>query len=150
MKKANLVFIIQDSKILLIEKKRGVGQDLYNGPGGKVEENETVKESAKRELKEETNLTAESLDKKGLLNFYFGEKPFMEVHVFLCKKFNGTPKETKEARPEWFEIDEIPYERMWPDDKYWLPLLVEGKEFEGTFNFDEEGNKIENYQLTQK
>jgi hypothetical protein len=37
-----LVLIHQPPKILLAMKKRGFGQNLYNGFGGKVEENETI------------------------------------------------------------------------------------------------------------
>jgi hypothetical protein len=44
--------------------------------------------------------------------------------------------ETEEMRPEWFGVDAIPYETMWSDDKYWLPLFLQGKKFTGTFLFD--------------
>ena len=39
-------------------------------------------------------------------------------------------------KPEWFDIDNIPYEEMWADDKYWLPLLLDDKKFEGNFQFN--------------
>ena len=42
-------------------------------------------------------------------------------------------------RPCWFRLTEIPFDRMWPDDRHWLPLFLEGKRLEGTFYFlDEE------------
>jgi hypothetical protein len=28
--------------------------------------------------------------------------------------------------PQWFPIDAIPYDKMWPDDRFWLPLLLQG------------------------
>ena len=37
---ATLMFIIQDGRILLIEKKRGLGAGKINGPGGKIEPGE--------------------------------------------------------------------------------------------------------------
>ena len=34
---ATLMFVVQDGKILLIRKKRGIGAGKVNGPGGKFE-----------------------------------------------------------------------------------------------------------------
>jgi hypothetical protein len=31
---------------------------------------------------------------------------------------------------------------MWLDDKYWLPLALEGKKFEGEFYFNKSGDKL--------
>ena len=33
-------------------------------------------------------------------------------------------------------LDAIPYERMWQDDIYWLPAMIEGRKFVGKFVFD--------------
>jgi hypothetical protein len=27
-------------------------------------------------------------------------------------------------KPEWFSIDEIPFDKMWEDDKYWMPRIL--------------------------
>jgi hypothetical protein len=35
-------------------------------------------------------------------------------------------------RPKWFNIKDIPYDNMWPDDPLWLPHLLNGELFEGT------------------
>lgn len=43
-----LVFVREAGKILLGLKKRGFGEGLWNGFGGKVEEGETVLQGAKR------------------------------------------------------------------------------------------------------
>jgi hypothetical protein len=42
--------------------------------------------------------------------------------------------------PCWFAQAAIPYEHMWPDDKDWLPLLLAGKHFDGTFWFAPDGS----------
>lgn len=39
-------------------------------------------------------------------------------------------------RPCWFAYDDIPYDKMWADDQYWLPLFLAGKLFVGTFHLD--------------
>ena len=50
---ATLMFIIQGDSVLLIRKKRGLGAGKINGPGGKVEGDETPLDCAIRETEEE-------------------------------------------------------------------------------------------------
>ena len=45
-------------------------------------------------------------------------------------------------RPKWFHIDKIPYNQMWSGDKYWLPLLLNGKFFRGEFYFNLENRDM--------
>lgn len=139
---ATLCFIIENGDTLLIEKKRGVGSGLYNGPGGKLEENESHEECAVRETIEEVNVRPEDLEKIGELEFLFGEDPFMFVHVFTAESHSGEPEESEEARPEWFKTENIPLDEMWPDDKYWIPKMLDGEKFLARFNFDEDGDEI--------
>ena len=40
-----------------------------------------------------------------------------------------------EMRPQWFQLDQIPFRDMWPDDSYWFPLLLQRKKFRGYFRF---------------
>jgi 8-oxo-dGTP diphosphatase/2-hydroxy-dATP diphosphatase len=118
-------------------KKRGFGAGRWNGFGGKVEPGETIAEAAARELFEEANVVANSLEELGVLDFKFVDAtPDLEVHIFRATKFSGEPQETEEMRPQWFEIKDIPYDKMWADDILWLPLLIDGKKFKGEFVFD--------------
>ena len=48
----------------------------------------------------------------------------------------GEPTETDEAVPLWAPLDALPFDRMWADDRLWLPHLVEGRRFRGRFVFD--------------
>jgi 8-oxo-dGTP diphosphatase/2-hydroxy-dATP diphosphatase len=81
-----------------------------------------------------------------ILKFQFkGEPEILEVHVFSCSNFEGEIKETEEMAPKWFKIEEIPFDQMWPDDKYWLPILLKGKNFRGKFYV--EGRKLVDYQI---
>lgn len=139
---ATLCFIIKDERTLLIEKKRGVGEGLFNGPGGKVEGKESPKEAAIRETLEETKVRPENVEKIGELEFVFGEDPFMFVHVFTAEEFSGNPEETEEARPEWFDTEDLPFDDMWPDDRYWIPKMLSGEKFLARFMFDEDGDNI--------
>lgn len=149
MQHATLCFVRDGDELLLIRKKRGVGEGLYNGPGGKIEDGESPKQCAIRETREETgvHVPADAVEKQGELRFVFGDDPFMHVHVFTADAYTGEPEETAEADPAWFHIDEIPYDEMWPDDRHWFPLMLDGEQFEGEFLFDEDGDEIREYDL---
>lgn len=128
--------VLQPPRILLGMKKRGFGAGLWNGFGGKVQEGETIEEGAKRELQEESGLTAETLHKAGHIVFEFvGVPELMDVHIFCTDTVQGTPAESDEMRPQWFHQDQIPFSDMWPDDKLWFPLLLQKKLFQGYFKF---------------
>lgn len=128
--------IYDDNRILLGIKKRGFGAGKFNGFGGKVKEGESLENAAQRELQEEVGITAEDLRKRGILHFRFaGEEETLEVHVFSASHFEGEPGESEEMRPEWFQRDKIPFDKMWLDDRYWIPLLLAEKNFQGYFLF---------------
>ena len=132
-----LCFIETRTHLLLGLKKRGFGQGRWNGFGGKLEAGESVEAAARREVQEEAGVIVGRLEQRGVLNFTFADTPAspLEVHVFSASDFSGEPVEAEEMRPQWFEKTAIPYDQMWPDDVYWLPLLLEGKTFEGRFHF---------------
>jgi len=131
-----LCIIYKDSRILLGMKKRGFGQGRWNGFGGKVFPEESIEEAAKRELKEEIGISVQNVGKKGILSFEFeGNPEVLEVHIFSLSDLKDKPIETEEMKPKWFRLNEIPYEKMWPDDKFWLPILLNGKKFTGSFYF---------------
>lgn len=130
-------------------KKLRFGKGRWNGFGGKVRKGESVEAAAKRELKSESGLTAINLEKIGVLEFRFKAKPmFFECHVFLAKG-RGKLKETPEMRPEWFEIQFIPYQQMWSGDKLWLPFAIKRQKFRGEIFYDSpEENNILDYKIS--
>lgn len=146
---ATLTYLIDDGEVLLIEKKRGHGAGNFNGPGGKLEGEETPREAAKREFHEETKVHVEELEKVAELKFYFGGDPDQHVHVFMTEKYEGTAEETEEARPEWFPVDDMPYSEMWPDDEVWMPKMFAGERFEAVFRFSEDGSEIKSYEFSE-
>lgn len=141
-----LAMVVTDDRILLGLKKRSFATGYYNGFGGRVEAGETVEQAALRELTEECGIVATKYEKVGVIEFdeiFRGEHAWMTVHVFLITGFNGEPEETDEMRPEWFSLDAIPYDKMLPDDRHWLPLVLDGKKVKGFFHFDEHFNILE-------
>ncbi|OJA11608.1 hypothetical protein AZE42_01943 [Rhizopogon vesiculosus] len=84
--------------------------------------------------------------------------PTEQVLFYMCDCVvtDGLRHRTDEMRPEWFSlvppasglsdtnesVMQIPYEKMWDDDVYWLPLLVQGQKFVGRADFVMEGDEF--------
>lgn len=124
--------------MLLIDKKTGLGKGKINGPGGRLLPDETAEACAIREVQEELCITPTGMQWAGQLNFQFTDGYSLQGEVFRADGFVGTPTETREAKPIWFPVSQIPYEKMWEDDRLWMPLLLAGKPFKGHFVFDGE------------
>lgn len=133
---AVLTFIRRDGQLLLILKKRGLGHGKFNAPGGRIEPGETPEQAAVRETQEEVGLTPLRLHGAGRLDFAFTDGYSLRCHVFTADACEGTLSETDEAAPFWCAEDEIPYGRMWADDRLWIPLMLQGRPFTGQFVFD--------------
>ena len=134
--RANLLFVIRDGKILLIHKKRGFGAGKINGPGGKIDPGEAPLCAALRETQEELGIIPLDAEQRGELHFQFRDGYSLHCVVFLAHNFTGEPQETAEAVPLWTPLDQIPYDKMWADDRHWLPLLIGGATFQGYFEFE--------------
>lgn len=147
---ATLCFLVQGDppeKILLGFKKRGFGKGKFGGFGGKIEPEETVSMAAVRELWEESGIrvSPEQLDPVGHLTFLFPAKPAWDqvVHVFIGQTWSGQAVETEEMQPSWFDITAIPYDQMWQDNAFWLPLVLAGERVRTTFIFKEDNETVE-------
>lgn len=154
--RATLMFIVQDGEVLLIDKLTGIGKGKINGPGGKIDPGETSEQAVIRECQEELHITPIEPVKMGELCFAMTDIPDIHCHVFMAEAFTGEPKSTREANPLWKKISKIPYEKMWEDDQYWLPEMLEGKKFFAQFDFELEeiqwmkvelGDQTEDYWL---
>ena len=134
--RATLLFVRSGGRILLILKKRGLGAGKINGPGGRIDPGETPEQCAVREVQEELLVTPTGLAPAGELRFQFADGYSLHGYVFTATGCDGEPQETGEAVPQWTPEDRIPYERMWADDRIWLPHMLAGRRFDGRFLFD--------------
>ena len=135
---ATLMFVVQDGKVLLIKKLRGIGMGKINGPGGKIDPGETPVECVVRECQEELHITPINPVKMGELWFAMSDIPDIHCHVYTAVEFSGEPTATDEAIPVWTAIEDIPWDQMWEDDAHWLPEMLQGKRFLGRFVFEKE------------
>lgn len=145
IKKQTLCLIHDHPMVLLGMKKRGFGAGRWNGFGGKVEKGESVEDAVLRELKEEARVSVENIQRMGIIHFEFHNKTEEVLEVYIFKGFNiiGNPLETEEMKPKWFHKKEIPFDKMWPDDEYWIPLFLRDQKFKGRFLFGDNDSILE-------
>ena len=143
--RATLVFVMRDGEILLIDKKTGLGKGKVNGPGGKVDPGETVEQCAIRECREELSIEVSELEHLGEHKFQFTNGYSIHCWVYRTTSFQGEATESPEAAPLWTGMDAISYDRMWEDDRIWLPMVIDGQAFTARWIFDEDA--MLDYQL---
>jgi len=145
LRQATLCFLIKGDQVFLAMKKRGFAVGKFNGIGGKKNDDETIENATIRETQEEIDVVVTDLRKMANLKCYFPDNSEwgQQVNVFLVSEWSGEPVETEEMNPQWFNKKDIPFERMWPDEKLWLPLVLEGKSVEAEFVFDKNESIID-------
>ena len=119
--RTTVVFPINERVVLLGMKKRGFGEGWWNGFGGKLKDGETYEVAAARETFEEARIRTNSLLHIANLHFYFNDVLGVVSKAYMTQDFTGDPEETAEMRPEYFDIDQLPFDEMWPADKLWVP-----------------------------
>ena len=134
--RATLLFVIREGQMLLIHKKRGLGAGKINGPGGRLEPGESPLGGAVREVQEELCITPIGGQQCGELAFQFTDGFSILVYIFTATGCDGEPKETEEAIPLWTPLTQIPYDRMWADDRIWFPIMLAERQFQGHILFD--------------
>ena len=131
----------RDNKTCLGLKKRGFGAGKLVEPGGKVEPGETPKAAAIREAEEEVGVKIHDAHKVGTIIFrnlfYKGEPETAITHVYMSEDFDGEPTESDELTPGWYDINALPYNKMWGDDEHWMPEVLRGNRVDAYFHFNE-------------
>jgi 8-oxo-dGTP pyrophosphatase MutT (NUDIX family) len=124
------IIVCKDRKVLLQKRRDNSCWAIH---GGCVEIGETVENTAKRELLEETGLIANTIELFGvfsgedmLYTYPNGDEVYIISTIYICKDFAGVSiSETNETVGlKWFDIDDIPKE-INPPDKKPLQTLVE-------------------------
>lgn len=120
------VFVIRDNQLLLGQRKNTAGDGDWGLPGGHFEWMESLIEGAKRELFEETGLTAD-LTFLNLINDPLPDKDTHYVHInFLASHVIGEPKLMEPNKCyEWkfFPLDALP-ENIFLGHKKIIPAFL--------------------------
>ena len=113
-----------------VKKENDENRNKWIGVGGKLEEGESPSECARREAREETGLTLNTLSYRGLVTFVSDLYGTEYMHLFTSDSFSGNLiDECPEGRLEWIKKSEIPSLNIWEGDKIFLRLLDTEKRF---------------------
>lgn len=101
--------IVENNKVLLDKDNK---EDLWKFCGGKVKENESLIDTAKRRSKEELGIDTEFLDENPYISFVEKETEKGSTDVILA---HFLAKATSEIKPgkdiqdwDWFDINNLP------------------------------------------
>lgn len=126
MRIATLCYLFdkKKNKILFGAKKYGGAKGKINGFGGKVEESDkSMREAVKREFWEETGVKLTNPKLRSVLIFHFEDKEVVPLYLYFATKWQGNPKESEEMKVFWIDRNVIPFEKMWPGDQVWFPIV---------------------------
>ncbi|MEK6221550.1 MAG: methyltransferase domain-containing protein, partial [Chloroflexota bacterium] len=127
------------------------GAGNYVGVGGNVKQSELIKTANVRELQEETGLIAieDNLVLAGKINFLFPAKPDWNriVYIYTLQKWQGEAQESEEISPAWFEINKIPYDKMWADSQHWLPKILAGEKINAQFTYSDDNETLTDFSI---
>ena len=120
--------------------------EKYNGLGGKMQAEEDVISCMRREILEEAGIECEEIILRGTINWTgFGpEGENWLGFIFRIDRFSGAPfTSNEEGTLSWVEIETLYRLPMWPEDRYFLPLVFDDnpKIFHGYMPY-REGNPV--------
>ena len=123
-----LCYLIKDGQYLMLhrtKKEQDINAGKYIGVGGHVEEGESPVDCIKREIKEETGLTVNTLKTRGYITFVMGDETEHAV-LFTSDDFEGQLTENcDEGVLTWVDIDKVMDLNLWEGDKVFLKILQE-------------------------
>jgi len=124
---ATLVLIENNNDVLMVNKKRGLGKNTFNLPGGVKNTNESFSKCAVREVFEETGINVSEINPLGIIYFVFKHKQTIsEVHTFIGTPSNTNLKEeNSECAPLWINKNKVPYDKMMPADAKFMPYILQ-------------------------
>lgn len=144
MKKIATLGIITQGKRVLLGRRQGgsnIGEGKLTGPGGKLKLGETPFDCVLREVEEEVGVKPDPrfVKKCAVITFHSGGEADYEVHAYRIPRFTGEPRETREMKPSWHYIENLPFGQMFESDRRWFPLLIKGWEFNADVYYERPG-----------
>lgn len=105
------VALVREDSVLLVRRRLPPSQGWYAFPGGRVETDEALEDAARRELAEETGLTAGALAPYRLYRVE-GDSVDYDLQVFAGAHAGGEPAAADDADEAMFftlaELDDLP------------------------------------------
>ncbi len=120
------IFVRKGDDVIFLKRKGAHGEGTWCLPGGHLEFNETIFEAAKREVKEEANVSIKNLKVLGFTEDFFEKENKHYITIFVNVDYESG--EAKLMEPEksseigWFDENNLPKPLFLPGKN-----LLEGK-----------------------
>ncbi|MBV4417644.1 (deoxy)nucleoside triphosphate pyrophosphohydrolase [Clostridium tyrobutyricum] len=100
--------------------------NMWEFPGGKIEQGETFKQAIEREIKEELSCIIEFID---IFNdsTYEYEKFIVNLITVRCKLVSGTPRKSEHSKLIWMYRENLPSLKWSPADIPTMKKLLQEK-----------------------
>lgn len=157
VRRAVRCYLIKDNKVVVTKYNKGNKKEgYYDIPGGKIDDDELPKQTAIREMKEETGIDIKSLKYKGIITIEYPDRKFL-FDVFISSEYEGNPNDFEENTSEWIEINELlQKEKILSNiiilDRFFIKGLIDDNyNFNMHITVDEQENILDiNYNLKTK
>lgn len=128
MLKYTICFIKQADQILLLNREKPSWMGMWNGVGGKLELNESPRESILREIEEETGVIGPTIHFRGLVTWSVDQARVGSMYTYVLELPSSyryeTPRNSEEGLLDWKNIDWI----LDPENRgiaYYIPKSLE-------------------------
>ena len=132
MKNTTLCYIEKDDSYLMlhrIKKENDVNRDKWLGIGGKFKDKESPEQCLLREVYEESGLTLNSYEYRGIVTFVSDKYETEYMHLFKSTSFTGKLRECDEGVLEWIKKEKMLSLPLWEGDYIFLELLEKNVPF---------------------
>ena len=132
MKNTTLCYLEKNGAYLMlhrIKKENDLNKDKWIGVGGKFIDKESPEECAVREVKEETGLTLDSYEYRGIVTFVSDRWETEYMHLFTATGWTGRLHECDEGVLEWVSREQFRGLPQWEGDRIFLRLIEEDAPF---------------------
>jgi 8-oxo-dGTP diphosphatase len=106
------VFVIKNGKFLMLQRKGSHGEGTWSLPGGHLEYGESFEDTAKREVKEETNLNIMNVRLGGITNDIFNDENKHYVTIWMISEWESGAEQNMEPQKctaqAWHTFDTLP------------------------------------------
>ena len=126
MRNTTLCHIERGGKYLMlhrVKKENDLNRDKWVAVGGKFEDGESPEDCNAREVLEETGLTLNSAEYRGIVTFVSDKWETEYIHIFTSRDFSGTIRECDEGNLEWIDKKALLSLPIWEGDRIFLRLI---------------------------
>ncbi|MGN0241096.1 MAG: NUDIX domain-containing protein, partial [Candidatus Weimeria sp.] len=132
MKNTTLCYITRENRVLMLhrtKKQNDVNEGKWIGVGVHLESGESKEMCVMREAREESGLSLNSLNYRGVVDFFSDRYESERMFLYTSDDFDGEIHECDEGDLEWIEKERVKDLNLWEGDRIFLRYLAEDEPF---------------------